>query len=122
MSVTIKDVAQKAEVSVATVSLVVHNNQRISPETKRKVLRAIKTLDYHPTRSARGLVSKRSGNVGFILTDDHFSRSEPFYTKIFLGTEFEAREEEYYVLLTTISSTHCAESILPRFILAHWPP
>jgi len=117
MSVTIKDVARKAEVSVATVSLVIHNNQRISPETKRKVLRAIKSLDYHPTRSARGLVSKRSGNIGFILTDDHFSRSEPFYTKIFLGTEFEAREEEYYVLLTTISAKYHAETTLPRFIL-----
>jgi LacI family transcriptional regulator len=117
MSVTIKDVARKAQVSVATVSLVINNNQRISPETKRKVLRAIKALDYHPTRSARGLVSKRSGNIGFILTDDHFSRSEPFYTKIFLGTEFEAREEEYYVLLTTISSTYHAQSLLPRFIL-----
>ncbi len=117
MAATIKDVAKKAKVSVATVSLVIHNHQRISPETKSKVRRAIRELDYHPTRSARGLVSKRSGNLGFIVTEDHFSRSEPFYTKIFLGTEFQARENEYYVLLTTVSSQFDDKDILPRFVL-----
>jgi LacI family transcriptional regulator len=117
MAATIKDVAKKADVSVATVSLVIHNHQRISPETKKRVRKAISDLDYHPTRSARGLVSKRSGNIGFIVTNDHFSRSEPFYTKIFLGTEFQARESEYYVLLTTISSQFVEKDSLPRFIL-----
>jgi len=117
MTSTIKDVAKKADVSIATVSLVINNNKRISPETKRKVQRAIKELDYHPTRSAMGLVSRTSGNIGFILTEDHFSRSEPFYTKIFLGTEFQARENEYYVLLTTIPSNSCPDSKIPRFLL-----
>jgi LacI family transcriptional regulator len=117
MTATIKDVAKKAKVSVATVSLVIHNHQRISPETKTKVRKAIRELDYHPTRSARGLVSKRTGNLGFIVTEDHFLRSEPFYTKIFLGTEFQARENEYYVLLTTVSSQFDDKEILPRFVL-----
>lgn len=117
MAPTIKDVAKKANVSVATVSLVIHNNQRISPETKRRVKKAIEELRYHPTRSARGLVSQKSGNIGFILTDDHFSRSEQFYTRIFLGTEFLAREYEYYILLTTVSSNISQEDKLPRFVL-----
>lgn len=117
MAATIKDVAKRAKVSVATVSLVVHDNNRISPQTKRKVQKVIQDLNYHPTRSARGLVSKNSGNIGFILTDDHFSRSEPFYTQIFLGTEFQARENEYYVLLTTVSSDFRNGDILPRFVL-----
>ncbi|HFE65389.1 hypothetical protein B1H10_09160 [candidate division KSB1 bacterium 4484_188] len=117
MPVTIKDIAKKAQVSVATVSLVIHDNDRISPETKKRVRKAIKELQYYPTRSARGLVSKKSGNIGFILTDDHFSRSEPFYTQIFLGTEFQAREFEYYILLTTISSNFGQQDPLPRFVL-----
>ena len=107
MNSTIKDVAQKAGVSIATVSLVIHNNNRISSDTKKKVLKAIRDLDYYPSRSARDLVSKKTGNIGFILTDDHFLRTEPFYTRIFLGTEFEAREGEYYVLLTTVNSDFC---------------
>ncbi|GAB4374580.1 MAG: LacI family DNA-binding transcriptional regulator [Calditrichia bacterium] len=117
MAATIKDVAKKAKVSTATVSLVLHNNNRISPDTKKRVLKAIKELKYHPTRSARGLVSRTSGNIGFILTEDHFSRSEPFYTRIFLGTEFQAREYEYYILLTTIAADYSDQDVLPRFIL-----
>ncbi|MDR3667983.1 MAG: LacI family DNA-binding transcriptional regulator [Ignavibacteriaceae bacterium] len=114
---TIKDVAKEAKVSIATVSLVVHKHNRISPETSKRVNKAIKKLNYHPSRSGRRLVSKKTGNVGFILTEDHFLRSEPFYTRIFLGTEFEARNYEYYILLTTIPSDYNEKSHLPRFIL-----
>lgn len=117
MVATIKDVAKKAKVSVATVSLVMHDHHRISPETKRKVRKVIKDLDYHPVRLARGLVSQKSGNIGFIVTEDHFSRSEPFYTQIFLGTEFQAREYEYYILLTTVSANFNSQSKMPRFVL-----
>ncbi|MCB0268654.1 MAG: LacI family DNA-binding transcriptional regulator [Calditrichaeota bacterium] len=117
MSTTIRDVAKKANVSTATVSLVINNHKRISPATRAKVLSAIKTLDYHPSRSARGLVSNRTGNIGFILREDHFSKSEPFYTKVFLGTEFEAREHEFYVLLTTVSPEFHKGEVLPRFVL-----
>jgi LacI family transcriptional regulator, galactose operon repressor len=114
---TIKDVAKTANVSTATVSLVINNHERISPETRLKVNKAIEELNYHPFRSARGLVLQKTGNIGFILTEDHFLRSEPFYTRIFLGTEFAARENEFYILLTTIPSDFKAGDRLPRFIL-----
>jgi len=117
MAVTIKDVARKANVSPATVSLVIHKHQRISSQTRSRVLKAIKELNYHPSRSARGLVSKQTGNIGFILREDHFSRIEPFYTKIFLGTEFQARGDEYYILLTTVAADFQKGDQLPRFVL-----
>ncbi|MBN2009634.1 LacI family DNA-binding transcriptional regulator [candidate division KSB1 bacterium] len=116
MTATIKDVAKKAGVSLSTVSLVLNNKTNLSPETINKVKQAISDLNYHPRHSARGLASKKSGNIGFILTDDHFSRAEPFYTKIFLGSEFEARNYNYYILLTTIEQNFCKKSI-PRFLL-----
>lgn len=117
MPPTIKDVAKRAQVSIATVSLVIHNHKRISHETREKVNRAIQELHYYPSRSARGLVSKKTGNIGFILTEDHFLRSEPFYTHIFLGAEFEARQYERYILLTTVPSIYSKEDKLPRFVL-----
>lgn len=117
MQVTIKDVAKKAGVSIATVSLVLHNNKRISNVTRNKVLKAIKELNYHPSRSAKGLVTKTTGNIGFVLTEDHFLRTEPFYTKIFLGTEFVTRGNDYYVLLATIKRDFEEDDPLPRFIL-----
>ncbi len=117
MAITIKDVARKANVSTATVSLVIHDHRRISSSTKHRVRSAIEELNYHPVRSARGLASQKSGNIGFIVTDDHFSRSEPFYTQIFLGTEFQARESEYYVLLTTVPADFDERQNIPRFVL-----
>ncbi len=117
MAVTIKDVAKKANVSIATVSLVIHNNKRISNTTRNKVLKAIKGLNYHPSRSAKGLVTKKTGNIGFILTDDHFLKTEPFYTKIFLGTEFVARNTDYYVLLSTVDRNYNSNPVMPRFIM-----
>jgi LacI family transcriptional regulator len=114
---TIKDVAKMAKVSIATVSLAIHNHERIPQKTKDKVFAAIRELNYHPSHSARGLVKRKSGNIGFILTEDHFLRTEPFYTHIFMGAEFEAHESDFYILLTTINSTFKSDNKLPRFIL-----
>lgn len=117
MKSTIKDVAKEANVSIATVSFVINDSKPISEDTKNRVLKAIKSLNYHPSKSAVNLVSGKTGNIGFILTDDHFLRTEPFYTTIFLGTEFEARSEGYYILLTSIKTNFDENDILPRFIL-----
>lgn len=116
MSPTIKDVAKRAGVSLSTVSLVINRKKNIKEETVRKVQQAIEELNYHPRRSAQGLASKKSGNIGFILTNDHFSRAEPFYTKIFLGSEFEARKHNYYILLTTVENKF-NKKYIPRFLL-----
>jgi LacI family transcriptional regulator len=116
---TIRDVAKKAGLSLSTISLVLNNKGYVSDKNKQKVQRIIKELDYHPQRSARGLASQLSGNIGFILTEDHFSQSEPFYTRIFLGTEFEARNHNYYILLTTVRKNVKETSEIPRFFLEH---
>ena len=116
MNPTIKDVAEKAGVSLSTVSLVINRKKNVSEQMVRKVQRAIVDLNYHPRRTAQGLASKRTGNIGFILSDNHFSRAEPFYTKIFLGSEFEARNHNYYILLTTVQDKSNRKTI-PRFLL-----
>ena len=101
---TIRDVAKKAGMSLSTVSLVINNRGYVSSGTRESVLKIVRELSYHPTRSARGLASKTSGNIGFILSEEHFSQAEPFYTRIFLGTEFEARDHNFYILLTTVGN------------------
>ncbi|MEW6509863.1 MAG: LacI family DNA-binding transcriptional regulator [Bacteroidota bacterium] len=114
---TIKDVARQAGLSLSTVSLVINQSGYVSEETRSRVLRVVKELGYHPSRVARGLASKTSGNIGFILSDDHFSSAEPFYTRIFLGTEFEARNHNFYILLTTVGNQFREDSSIPRFLL-----
>ena len=116
---TIRDVAKKSGLSVSTVSLVLNDKSSVAKETREKVQKVIADLNFHPQRSARGLASRSSGNIGFIVTDDHFNVAEPFYTRVFLGTEFEARKHNYYVLLTTVGPTIRGTKEMPRFLLEH---
>ncbi len=114
---TIRDVARKAGLSLSTVSLAINNRGYVSDRTRSRVLRVVEQLGYHPTRAAKGLASRTSGNLGFILSEDHFSQAEPFYTRIFLGTEFEARKHNFYILLTTVGRTFGGSDAAPRFLL-----
>jgi LacI family transcriptional regulator len=72
--VTIFDVAERASVSIKTVSRVVNREPNVRDETREKVLRAIADLDYRPNAAARGLSSKRSYVIGLIYENaDEFS-------------------------------------------------
>jgi len=117
MAPTIKDVARKAGVAQSTVSLAINGKKYISQATRQKVLKAIRELNYHPRRFARVLATRKTGNIGFILSNKYFYQAEPFYTRIFLGTEFEAREHKYYVLLTTIGEEFNPKKSVPRFLV-----
>lgn len=66
MSVTLEDVAKKAGVSHTTVSMVIHNDPRITVETKERVSRAIKELNYHPNYMARGLAKGKTNTIAVV--------------------------------------------------------
>jgi LacI family transcriptional regulator len=114
---TIKDVARKSGLSASTVSLAINNSGYVSEKTRAKVMDVVKELGYHPTRAARGLASSTSGNIGFIVSEEHFAQAEQFYTRVFLGTEFEARLHDYYVLLTVVGRRFGNGASVPRFLL-----
>jgi len=61
MAVTVKDIAQLAGVSVATVSRVTNDAGNVSPETKERVLSAVSTLHYCPNAYAAQLARRSSG-------------------------------------------------------------
>jgi LacI family transcriptional regulator len=116
--VTIKQVAAAADVAISTVSLVMNEKGYVSDMTRLRVLKVARELGYVPTQAARQLAAKRTGNVGFVLRADHFAQSEPFYTQVFLGTEFEAQRQNLYVLLTTIPEDYVPGEHTPRFLQA----
>ncbi|MBO8152743.1 MAG: LacI family DNA-binding transcriptional regulator [Candidatus Marinimicrobia bacterium] len=113
---TIKDIAKKAGVSTSTVSLVINNKGYVSPETRQKVLKTIEELNYKPLHPARKLATGKTGNIGFIIWEAHFSEVEMFYSQIFLGMEYAARDTDYYILLTTVKEDFDPKSDLPRFL------
>lgn len=69
-SVTIEDVAQRAGVSIKTVSRVVNREPNVRDKTRAKVQEAITALDYRPNQAARGLAGRRSYMIG-LLYDQH---------------------------------------------------
>ena len=66
---TIYDVAGAAKVSLATVSRVMNNPEKVNPETRARVLKVIKELGYRPNAIARGLASRKSTTVGIVMAD-----------------------------------------------------
>lgn len=67
--VTIFDVANKAKVSLSTVSRVTNHPDKVNPATRDKVLQVIKDLGYHPNAIAKGLASRHTTTVGIVLSD-----------------------------------------------------
>ena len=66
---TIYDVAGAASVSLATVSRVLNNPEKVNEETRKRVLEVIKQLGYRPNAIARGLASRKTTTVGIIVSD-----------------------------------------------------
>ena len=66
---TIYDVAGAARVSLATVSRVLNNPEKVNEETKKRVLAVIKELGYRPNAIARGLASRKTTTVGIVVSD-----------------------------------------------------
>jgi len=116
MATTIKDIAQKAGVSISTVSLVLNRKGYVADETRDKILSIMAEMNYKPLHSARKLATKKTGNIGYILWEGHFSEVEMFYSQVFLGMEYAARRDDYYILLTTVNDHFDPREDLPRFL------
>lgn len=69
MSVKINDVARRAGVSIATVSLALNGNAKVNAETRRRVEEAARELDYRPNPSAQRLASRKSRQIGLVVPD-----------------------------------------------------
>ncbi|MEA3470933.1 MAG: LacI family DNA-binding transcriptional regulator [Thermodesulfobacteriota bacterium] len=95
MKVTMKDVAQKAGVSTATVSHVINKTRFVEKETKNKVLKVMKKLDYYPNFAAQSLRSKKSNVIGLIVPDI----SNFFFTAVIRGIESTLKKYEYTLIL-----------------------
>lgn len=93
--ITIKDVAERAGVSITTVSFVLNNsNPRISEKTREKVLQVVEELDYHSNKLAASMVTKRSNILGMVIPDT----SNMFFTELARVITNEAQKNGYAVL------------------------
>lgn len=102
MPVTIKDVAKAAGVSPSTVTRVIQNKSTISDETKKRVRKAMKELNYHPNLNARSLVSSYTQVIGLVLPDDSDAfYQNPFFPSVLRGISQVASENHYAIQIAT---------------------
>ena len=95
MKVTIRDVATRCGVSVATVSRVINNSDQVTAETKKKVLKVIEELGFIPNTNARGLSTKSTNTIGIIVPNV----SNPFFGELIQGAEGAASESGYQIII-----------------------
>ncbi len=104
---SIKDVAQAAGVSTATVSRVLSNGEHVRPEVRRRVMEAVEQLAYRPNLLARGLRSQQTTTIGLIVSDIR----NPFFTSISRAVEDTAYEQGYSLFLCNTDENPEKEAI-----------
>jgi LacI family transcriptional regulator len=92
---TIREVAESAGVSYATVSHVINNTRLVSQETRERVLTAMTALNYRPNALARSLRQGKTNTIGLVLPDS----ANPFFAEISRSIEDEAFKKGYSVFL-----------------------
>lgn len=95
-SVTIHDVAERAGVSVATVSRVINRKTLVREETSRHVLSIARSMRYVPNIAARSLSIRRSHTVGVVLPDVHGD----FFSEVIRGIDTAARRASFHILVS----------------------
>ena len=93
----IRAVAERAKVSVATVSRTINRIPTVNPKMAKRVWDAIRELEYFPNTQARALVSGRSGLLGIIVSEI----TNPFFPELIQGFEDVAVESGYEILVSS---------------------
>jgi LacI family transcriptional regulator len=95
---TIRDVARRAQVSVASVSRALNNLANVSEHTRTRVADAVRELGYVPHAGARSLSLARTNAIGVVLPDLHGE----FFSEIVRGMDKEASSRGYLLLLSNM--------------------
>lgn len=95
---TIRDVARRAELSIATVSRALNGFGNVSERARARISEAVKELGYVPHAGARSLSLARNNAIGVVLPDLHGE----FFSEIVRGMEREASRRGYLLLLSNL--------------------
>ncbi|MBN1666959.1 MAG: LacI family DNA-binding transcriptional regulator [Anaerolineales bacterium] len=96
-SVTIREVAKQARVSVATVSRFINQNAPVSDELSERIQQVMDKLNYVPHAAARQLATRKTRTIGVLLTN----MNSDFFAPLFSGIENISRQNEYNMLVAT---------------------
>lgn len=104
--VTIKDIAQKTGLSIATVGRAMGEYGRVSEATRQKVLAAARELNFSPNASAQSLKGGRTNTIGLMIANV----ANPFFSLIVRAVEDTSQANNYSVIVCNIDEDHKKES------------
>src|SRR5690242_8651874 len=107
---TIRDVALRAQVSVATVSRALNGFENVSEEARERVSNAVRELGYVPHAGARSLSLAKTNAIGVVLPDLHGE----FFSEIVRGMDREAGRQGYLLLLSNLHGSSAQASLALR--------
>jgi LacI family fructose operon transcriptional repressor len=110
---SIKEVADAAGVSTATVSRVLADKPHVRPEIRERVLAAVETLNYRPNRVARSLRVQQSNTIGLIVADIQ----NPFFTSVSRAVEDTAYKRGLSVFLCNTDENSDKEAMYLNLML-----
>lgn len=114
---SIKDVAEAAGVSTSTVSRIINDNPAISAETRERVQKVMKELNYVPNIMARGLSNQRAFTVTLAINaDDVKSFNNPFFYEVMHGIETVVYQKDLCLIIANMQTIIKKESILSWLI------
>jgi len=96
MTITIKDVARKARVSVATVSRVLNDKEPVRDQTRRRIRATIERLGYAPHGTARSLITRQTNTIGVLLPDIYGE----FFSELIRGIDATVRRNGHHLLVS----------------------
>ncbi|MFV0384070.1 LacI family DNA-binding transcriptional regulator [Paracoccus sp. (in: a-proteobacteria)] len=105
---TIRNIAERAQVSITTASRALNDTGRIGEETRKRVRKAAQELNYRPSSAARALVQRRTFTLG-LLTNDRYGR---FTLPMLAGVSEALADEDVSIFL-------CAEEYAPDRLRAN---
>ena len=112
-SVTIRDVARQAGVSVATVSRYINRNAPVSAEVAERLNHVMTELRYVPHAAARNLASRKTRVIGLLLNNLH----NDFFVPLLNGVEAVVRKKEYNLIVATYHAN--SRNVMPPPIGPH---
>lgn len=112
--ITLKMVAERAEVSVNTASRAINNKPDINDETKKRVLKVAQELGYVRNATAVALRTKKTRTLGVVIADNR----NPFYAEVLNGIEEAAREKNYHIILANTQRDYQKEEEAINLLLA----
>ena len=123
--VSMRDIADRCKVSVATVSKALNHHSDISEETRKRIQKAADEMGYYPNSAARALKTHRSYNIGVLLNDKANSGlTHEYFSAVLQGVKVEAESCGYDItFINTHSKTmtyyeHCKYRNLDGVVIA----